>query len=240
MRSSEHPDRWAKPHHPGSSPGISQSLVVAGPLELGEAWAAAAIRTLVCEGTKDASCRCRACQAGWDHHPDVHCLRPEPKTVRREAVTAAISHLWMRPLWGQAVVVAILEADRMTPEAQNHLLKVLEEPPPYAHLLLVTARPDQLLATVLSRCQLVRVRGGEEPEGLGGDPGGANWLEEADWPSALVRAAWAVRTRYLDTGRAELLQLWDLLWRLYRDAEQNGNEEIARALAREAWRRVRP
>jgi hypothetical protein len=239
MRSSKQFAPSAGLSHPDWSAGISQSLVVAGPLELGEGWAAAAIRALVCEGTKDASCRCRACQIGWDRHPDVHRLRPEPKTIRREAVTAAVSHLWMRPLWGQAVVVAILEADRMTPEAQNHLLKVLEEPPPYAHLLLVTARPDQLLATVLSRCQLVRVRGGEEPS-AGGDPGEANWLEEADWPSALVRAAWAIRTRYLDTGRAELLELWDLMWRLYRDAEQNGNEEIARALAREAWRRVRP
>lgn len=240
MRSSKPPGSSAGPLHHRSPSGIGQSLVVAGPPALGEAWAAAAIRTLVCEGTKDSACRCRACQTGWDHHPDVHCVRPEPKTIRREAVTSAIGHLWMRPLWGQAVVMAILEADRMTPEAQNHLLKVLEEPPPYAHLMLVTARPDQLLATVLSRCQLVRVRGSGEPALAGGDPGGGSWLEEPEWPQALVHAAWAIRTRYLDTGRAELLELWDLMWRLYRDAEQNGNEEIARALAREAWRRVRP
>ena len=47
-------------------------------------------------------------------------------------------------------------ADALAEESQNALLKTLEEPPPYAHLLLISSEPEALLETVRSRCQTVR------------------------------------------------------------------------------------
>ena len=50
----------------------------------------------------------------------------------------------------------IERADAMNDVAANKLLKTLEEPPPFAHLILLTARPADLLPTIASRCQPVR------------------------------------------------------------------------------------
>ena len=55
-------------------------------------------------------------------------------------------------------MVIIDEADALVPAAQNALLKTLEEPPPSSVFILVTARPDMLLPTVLSRCPQLRFR----------------------------------------------------------------------------------
>ena len=58
-----------------------------------------------------------------------------------------------RPFEGERSVYVIEAADAMAEESQNALLKTLEEPPPYAHLLLITSEPEALLETVRSRCQ---------------------------------------------------------------------------------------
>ncbi len=56
---------------------------------------------------------------------------------------------------GRAKVFVVREADRMLAVQQNALLKLLEEPPPATHLILTTARPQALLSTIISRCQIV-------------------------------------------------------------------------------------
>ncbi len=60
-----------------------------------------------------------------------------------------------KPVESEKRVVVLSDADAMTLSAQNALLKTLEEPPSFAHLLLTTARPDALLDTVRSRCRTV-------------------------------------------------------------------------------------
>ncbi len=61
----------------------------------------------------------------------------------------------LRPMEGHRVVI-IAEAEKMTTEAANALLKILEEPPPAMHLILTTAQENALLPTIISRCQLIR------------------------------------------------------------------------------------
>jgi DNA polymerase-3 subunit delta' len=62
----------------------------------------------------------------------------------------------MRPFEAERRVFVIVEADRMNDESQNALLKTLEEPAPFAHLILVSSAPGRLLPTIVSRLQPVR------------------------------------------------------------------------------------
>ena len=63
--------------------------------------------------------------------------------------------LSLKPFIAPHRVALLANAERMTEAAQNCLLKTLEEPPPNTVLVLTTAYPDHLLATCLSRCQLI-------------------------------------------------------------------------------------
>lgn len=118
---------------------------------------AQALNCLVSEN--DACGRCPACvRIAKDEHPDVRILRPEGRggQLRAEGVRDAISEIPFRPFEGRRRVIIIAEAERMNPTTANTLLKTLEEPPPWATLILVTANEAALLPTILSRCQIVR------------------------------------------------------------------------------------
>jgi DNA polymerase-3 subunit delta' len=71
----------------------------------------------------------------------------------RERVIGQVAY---RPFEAERRVFVIEAADAMAEESQNALLKTLEEPPPFAHLILVSAEPEALLETVRSRCRAVR------------------------------------------------------------------------------------
>src|SRR5204863_7715310 len=73
-----------------------------------------------------------------------------------EQVRDAVDRAAYRPFEGKSRVVVIDEADALMAQAQNALLKTLEEPPSASVFILVTAHPDVLLPTVLSRCPRLR------------------------------------------------------------------------------------
>src|SRR6185295_2860697 len=70
--------------------------------------------------------------------------------------THVVRQASLRPFEAQRRVFVIVEGDRMNDEAQNALLKTLEEPASYAHLVLVSSAPGRLLPTIVSRLQPVR------------------------------------------------------------------------------------
>ncbi len=91
---------------------------------------------------------------------DLHLVEPESRS-RRIVIeqTRALEHeLQMRSLLGGRKVGIIVDADRLNGAAANSFLKTLEEPPRHSHLLLLSANPDQLLETILSRCLEVPLR----------------------------------------------------------------------------------
>lgn len=104
--------------------------------------------------------------AGAMKHSDVHAIEPESKSRRIviEQIRNLERELQMRSLLGGRKVGVIFDADRLQPQASNAFLKTLEEPPAQTHLLLVTAFPDQLLETILSRCIEVPLRAVERRE----------------------------------------------------------------------------
>ena len=118
------------------------------------------------------------------NYPDVSVTFPIPSTIKDEELkdafkklTADLYHLprfqknstipiaairkirteaSYKPFEGQKTVFVLAEADKMTDEASNALLKTLEEPSPHVLIILTTAQPGKLLPTVLSRCQKIR------------------------------------------------------------------------------------
>ncbi len=109
----------------------------------------------------DACGVCGACQRiARGVHTDVILVEPgETGSIRIDAVRTVVSQAAFRPFEGRRRVVIFDDADRLVPEAQNALLKTLEEPPAASVFLLVTSRPHLLLATVRSRCPELRFGG---------------------------------------------------------------------------------
>lgn len=94
-------------------------------------------------------------------HPDIHIAEPESKS--RRIVIAQVRELerelQMRASQAGKKVGIIFDADRLMPQASNAFLKTLEEPPANSLLILVTAEPELLLDTIISRCVVVTLTG---------------------------------------------------------------------------------
>lgn len=112
-----------------------------------------------CEGKDRPCCACPACRKVLsDIHPDVITVdTPERKTVPVERIRALQADAYIRPNEGARKVYLLPRAQALTESAQNALLKLIEEPPPYGVFLLLTDNPQRLLPTVRSRCQLLRL-----------------------------------------------------------------------------------
>ena len=144
---------------------VPQSLLFAGPEGVGKrAVAVALAQALNCPkrkaaGGDDACGRCPTCQRiERGLHTDVTVVdkggEPSIKiTVLRDRILDVIGY---RPFEAERRVYIIDPADEMTEQAQDALLKTLEEPPSAAILILVSAYPDTLKATVQSRCRRLR------------------------------------------------------------------------------------
>jgi DNA polymerase-3 subunit delta' len=134
----------------------------------------------------DICLSCRKIAAG--NHPDVRVIdlawqaleRKEPlekqQNLRMETVMTERHRLLQRPTEGAWKVAILDDAHRLTPDAANVLLKILEEPPANTAIFLVTPFRDRLFATLVSRCQPVRFRALSDEEmmqclkRLGSDP----------------------------------------------------------------------
>jgi DNA polymerase-3 subunit delta' len=92
----------------------------------------------------------------WTDHADVGLVVAPKRVLRVEQMRHIEKEANFRPFEGKARVFLIEEADRLNDASANALLKVLEEPPRTAHLILITARPAMLKPTILSRCQMIR------------------------------------------------------------------------------------
>jgi DNA polymerase III subunit delta' len=91
-------------------------------------------------------------------HPDLYLLQPLGEMIRIDDVRAMRHDLHMRPFEADRRVYLVLDAERMNEDAADALLKDLEEPPPYAVIVLVAGELGPLPPTILSRCQLVPFR----------------------------------------------------------------------------------
>lgn len=92
----------------------------------------------------------------FSKHPDVGIVVPYNRNILVDAVRHLEAEANFRPFEGQVRFFVIDDADKMNDAASNALLKTLEEPAPTSYIFLVTSRPDALLPTIRSRCQILR------------------------------------------------------------------------------------
>jgi DNA polymerase-3 subunit delta' len=129
--------------------GAAHAYLLHGPKGVGKRTAAFAFATALLGDERRVEART---------HPDLYVLEPLGEMIRIDDVRALRHDLHMRPFEADRRVYLILDADRMNEDAADALLKDLEEPPPYAVIVLAASELGPLPPTILSRCQLVPFR----------------------------------------------------------------------------------
>lgn len=123
-----------------------------GKMMLAEAFAA----TLQCEKGGTSPCgECRSCkQAAGRNQPDIiYVTHEKPNTLGVEDIRKQLNDdIVLKPYSSRYKIYIVDEAEKMNVQAQNALLKTIEEPPAYAIILLLTTNADTFLPTILSRC----------------------------------------------------------------------------------------
>lgn len=136
---------------------VSHAYIIDGEKGMGKKTTAKAFAmTLLCQEKKTQPCmKCHSCiQAMTDNNPDIIYITPDKPTALsidhiRECL---ISDIGLKPYSYSHKVYIIEDADLMNIQAQNAILKTIEEPPEYAVIILLTTNAGKLLQTVLSRC----------------------------------------------------------------------------------------
>lgn len=142
---------------------VSHAYIINGERSSGKEFIAKVFaRTLQCEkGGTEACDECHSCrQALSGNQPDIIYISHEkPNTISVEDIRAQINNdIVIKPYSSPRKVYIMNEGEKMTPQAQNALLKTLEEPPEYAVILILTTNVDALLPTVLSRCVVLNMK----------------------------------------------------------------------------------
>ena len=142
---------------------MTHAWLFTGPAGSGRSVAAQAFAAaLQCERAGMLGCgecaQCRTVAAGT--HPDVRAVVPQGLSISVAEMRTTVAGASRRPQLGRWQVIVIEDADRLTEQASNAMLKAIEEPPPRTVILLCapSLHPDDVMVTVRSRCRLVTLR----------------------------------------------------------------------------------
>ncbi|MBR1470104.1 MAG: DNA polymerase III subunit delta' [Lachnospiraceae bacterium] len=148
-----------------SSGRVSHAYIIHGEVRSGKEFVAKVFaQALLCEkpvtsadGSLEPCGECHSCrQAQTANHPDIIYV---PSTIGVEEVRDRIVEtVQIKPYSGPYKIYIIEEAEKLTPQAQNVLLKTIEEPPAYVVFILLTSSTEALLPTILSRCVVLNMR----------------------------------------------------------------------------------
>ena len=136
---------------------VSHAYILNGPDLSGKKMLAEAFAmALQCEKKGIEGCmQCHSCRQAVSHnHPDIHYLIHEkPNTISVDDIRRQINQdIAIKPYGSPYKIYLVDEAEKMNQQAQNALLKTIEEPPGYGIILLLTTNADAFLPTIVSRC----------------------------------------------------------------------------------------
>ena len=136
---------------------VSHAYIINGPhlsgkMMIGEAFA----RALQCEKEGTDGCgECKSChQADAHNHPDIiYVSHEKPNNISVDDIRTQLNNdIVIKPYSSKYKIYIVDEAEKMNQQAQNALLKTIEEPPAYAVIMLLTTNADSFLQTIRSRC----------------------------------------------------------------------------------------
>lgn len=142
---------------------VSHAYIINGEKGTGKMLIADAFAlTLQCEKQDRIPClKCHSCkQALSGNQPDIiHVTHEKPGSISVEEIRTQLNNdIQVKPYSSPRKIYIIDEADKMTVQAQNALLKTIEEPPAYGVIIMLTSNADALLPTILSRCVLLNIK----------------------------------------------------------------------------------
>ena len=138
---------------------LSHSYLFEGEESIGKRKVALSFaKALLCkEGGLEPCNRCNSClkfESG--NHPDFQLIEPEKDIIKKEKIDEMIKSINIAPLESKRKIIIIDDSHKMRMEGQNGLLKTLEEPPFYINIILITPNANNLIPTILSRCQIIK------------------------------------------------------------------------------------
>lgn len=142
---------------------VSHAYIINGEKSSGKEFIARIFAmTLQCEKKGTEPCQeCHSCkQALSGNQPDIiYVTHEKPNTISVDDIRAQVNNdVAIKPYSCPYKVYIVNEAEKMTLQAQNAILKTLEEPPTYAVILLLTTNVNSLLQTILSRCVVLNMK----------------------------------------------------------------------------------
>lgn len=142
---------------------ISHAYIINGEKASGKEFVANIFAmALQCENADEKPCgECHSCkQALSNNQPDIIKVSHEkPNTISVDDIRVQINNdIAIKPYSSPYKIYIMNEAEKMTTQAQNALLKTLEEPPVYAIILLLTTNVNSMLQTILSRCVVLNMK----------------------------------------------------------------------------------
>jgi DNA polymerase-3 subunit delta' len=177
--------------------GPSHAYLFQGPSGSGKSKVARAFAAeIISAGSADPADARRRALLEPSPHPDLVWLAPKGMSHAVKEIRDRVIHQApLSPFEGSARVFVIEAAEALNEESQNAMLKTLEEPPPHAHLILLSGESEGVLPTIASRCQLIEF-GALAPEVI---------EEELDGLASAGTLHSAARLAAGDLGRARFL-----------------------------------
>ena len=148
---------------------VSHAYIFNGSAESGKMMLAEAFAmALQCEKQESEPClSCRSCKQAIDHNqPDIiYVTHEKPNTIGVDDIRKQLNNdIVIKPYSSRYKIYIVDEAEKMNQQAQNALLKTIEEPPAYAVILLLTTNADSFLPTILSRCITLNLKAVKDSE----------------------------------------------------------------------------
>lgn len=142
---------------------VSHAYIINGERSSGKEFVAKVFaQALQCEAGEIEPCEeCHACkQAMSGNHPDIiRVMHEKPNTIGVEDIRNNVNNdMAVKPYSGKYKVYIINEGEKMTIQAQNALLKTLEEPPAYGVIIILTTNLEAMLPTILSRSIVLNMK----------------------------------------------------------------------------------
>lgn len=136
---------------------VSHSYLFVGKSGIGKKlFAGELAKKVMCLGDEN----CESCiKLNARSNPDFQIISPDGKSIKIEQIRKMQSKIVEKPIISSKKVYIIDNADCMSEESQNCLLKTLEEPPEYAMIILVCSNENKMLQTIKSRCIIIKFEG---------------------------------------------------------------------------------